>query len=481
MFYVVQAFLLLVGKPFVPVLIMTVWGTLILYSIYNFKQRMVLFVFGVTFFTFLLGRTVLVDIFPLFEQDPVFSDAVNNETNILLLITLCTITISYAVFEHFDKYRINRSYRVMFKSIRPDYENVKNTYKSVSKALFYVTFPFLIITALGRVLYVFKFGYLQYYTSYKLQVPYIVKKIGDFAQIDLFVFLFCKPNKKEAKPLIFLYMFYLILSIGTGQRFEFVCGLLMLFIYFILRNRQKSEVWLSKKQLVILIILFPVFLSFLSLINDIRMNNTVTVNGLLKNFFDFYYDLGSSSNVLKYEILLGHRLSHKFYCFGTIITFFRENLISRLFGANSYSGNTIDHALNGFSYTHAISYAGWGRYYLAGNGMGSCYIAELFHAFSYGGVIVGNIIYGLLIDKLYRFKGESVLGNALIFYSLYNFLLAPRGPYDGFTNAIFNPTSLIAIGLIYFVSKYLINRSAVNKQSKSRDNYKIKEKKLWNE
>ena len=453
-----QMILILFGRPVLPVAIITVWGIMMLYCLEDFDKRQVLFVFGITFFTFLLGRILLVEIFPLFEEDPVFPEKVDQTVDVILLVSLISLLVGYIFFESFNKCKFIEINQIPFGSNNVDKGHLYSEYSIIAKILFYCTFPFLIITTAGKVLYVIRYGYLQYYTSYELQVPYVVKKIGDFAQINLFIFLLCSPSKNEARPILTWYIIYLFLTLGTGQRFNFVCGLLILIVYFMMRNKENNEVWLSKKEIILMIVIFPVFLSFLSWINALRLNEELTFNGFLRNFFNFFYDLGSSVNVLKYEVSIGSKLKHTYYCFGTIITFFKENLISRLFGAPSYTGNTVEHGLNGYSYTHAISYAGWGSYYLAGNGMGSSYIAELYHAFSYPGLILGNIFYAFLVNKLYKFNGNSVLPRALIFYSLYDFLLAPRGPFDGFTSAIFNPTSIIGILIVYVLAKHLANR-----------------------
>lgn len=435
--------------------VITIWFIIFLYAVSDLNDRTALVTFSISFFVFLLSRVVLVDWLKLFEEDPVFSTKINNQTKWALLISLTSIFIGYIFFEKMSK---NKSSN---KNKKIDNPYLILSYKKISKILFYISYPFLLIVTLEIVIYVYNSGYLSYYVEYVSRIPYIIKKIADLTQIAFYVYLFTFPGKKEAKVPLILYIIYLFLTLGTGRRYTFVSNLLILFVYFTLRNK-RGDMWLRKKTLGIIVVLVPFFIAFLNSINSLRFKVEGEV-GLVAKLFDFFYDIGSSENVIKYEFRMGEMLPDKFYSLGTCIKFLRENLVMRLLGVETFSGNNAANALNGYAYTHAMSYLAWGNYYLRGNAMGSSYIAELHHDFSYTGIVVGNLIYAYCLQRFFRFRERNVILNTVYMLTLYNFLLSPRGPFDGFLGNLVDPITWIWILLIYLLAHHDAYNKGMNK------------------
>ena len=138
---------------------------------------------------------------------------------------------------------------------------------------------------------------------------------------------------------------------------------------------------------------------------------------------------------------------------GNVIDFLQGNIISRFLGIPHYSGNTVEHALKGHSLEHALSYVSMGSYYLKGHGLGGCYIADAFHDIRYFGVILVNVIYGCVLDRMFNFTGPGVWKKALSLLLLYYLLLAPRSGADGFITAIVDLTTWGTFLLIALVAK----------------------------
>ncbi len=78
---------------------------------------------------------------------------------------------------------------------------------------------------------------------------------------------------------------------------------------------------------------------------------------------------------------------------------FENAILRKMLDIRVYNGNSIENALYGHSLAHRLSYLEYGDYYLQGHGVGSCYIAELYHDFGVIGVMAGNYIYGYILRK----------------------------------------------------------------------------------
>ena len=139
--------------------VITIWFIIFLYAVSDLNDRTALVTFSISFFVFLLSRVVLVDWLKLFEEDPVFSTKINNQTKWALLISLTSIFIGYIFFEKMSK---NKSSN---KNKKIDNPYLILSYKKISKILFYISYPFLLIVTLEIVIYVYNSGYLSYYVE----------------------------------------------------------------------------------------------------------------------------------------------------------------------------------------------------------------------------------------------------------------------------------------------------------------------------
>ena len=112
--------------------------------------------------------------------------------------------------------------------------------------------------------------------------------------------------------------------------------------------------------------------------------------------------------------------------------------------------NSVDFAIKGNSLSNALSYKVlWS--YLSGSGVGTCYIAELFHDFGYIGVAIGSIIYGYVMQKINRIWNSchnNIWIVAVGFAMVEAFIKAPRWNYDIFVAYFLDLGMWMAFGSI---------------------------------
>ncbi|MDE6706483.1 MAG: O-antigen polysaccharide polymerase Wzy family protein, partial [Oscillospiraceae bacterium] len=150
------------------------------------------------------------------------------------------------------------------------------------------------------------------------------------------------------------------------------------------------------------------------------------------------------------------------YSFTVIYNLLFENrVVASLFNIKVYAGNSIEHALYGHSLAHTLSWFDYKQRYLNGHGVGSCYIAELYHDFGYIGVFVGNVIYGMILKSINKMPFSKPYTCAVLFSMLHALLLAPRGEYDMFINEAFG----IKVMMIFFFILFWDKKVKVKTQS----------------
>lgn len=417
-----------------------VWIDMVWYSSKKLESRAALFAFLLSFFVFLLGKNILEQLgLHTIEMD--FSSDINRHADISLLLSLSFLFLGY-IFSS----RVGR----IFKNKKEVLYNQGDSIlvRDISKKIFYGTFLVNLLKVVDIVLFVMRNGYIAYYLRYTSSLPYLVGKIGDMAVIAFWGYLATMPSKNEAKRPILLYFIYLMITLGTGKRFPLVAGLLTIFVYYVARNRINSEEeWFGKKQLRLCLIVAPVLVVILFFSSFIREGNSVSSDMIKNALTDFIYNQGASLNLLKRAKMYADKLPQgKIYSIGSTLDLLQANFFSRMLGIKSYTlGNTVERATQGNSFAHAMSYIVMGNAYLNGRGTGSCYIAEAYHDFGYIGVIVINIIYGVILQRMFDLKNKGPLRCAIVLIMFNALLLAPRGSADAFFAELFDPTTWITL------------------------------------
>lgn len=443
---------------------MLLWLNLIVYAVSKFNERSVFFGFLVTFFVFLMGRQML-EIFGMHKIETSFPDNIQKRTELTLLISLIGLFLGYIISGYFKNSKI----KIRIKK-KNNEKNVLIPYiRKVSSLCFRVTYIFAILKVLEAAVYVSHAGYLSTYTSYSSNLPYIVQKLAEVSPILMFTYLGTLPSKKECQCNIILYGVYLLLTLATGRRYECIGGLLLLVVYYALRNENidtYNEKWIGKKEILFISLGAIGIIIVANIIGTSRfgIESYKSTNGYL---LDFIYQQGVSISVIKRYIEYGTNLPKgKLYFIGSTLSALARSPIGRLFNIPLYGGNTVENAMNGLSFAHALSYLVMGKQYLNGSGMGSSYIAEIMYSFGYIGIFIANIFYGVILRKFFKLKKDKVWANTIVIIMMNSLFFAPRGSFDAFFADLLSVNVWETLIFIYLVSNILYKNKRRNVQLK---------------
>lgn len=425
-----------------------VWLLLVTITVRDLKNNVASFCFLISIFVFLLGREVCFNYLgvPVYY---IFLTKENDFAFACLIISMVGLLVGNSI------------------SIKKENEDIisvdyTSTYisclKEVSKYACIICFIFQFISIFLQIAYVRRVGYISSYSedSGGAGVPAVISYVGAFLPIALFIYLTSKPAKKEAMIALFMYEVYAFFTLLSGKRFPFVAINMLILVYMTIRNRDEGG-WISKKVVFLIVGSLPMMLVFLAAYDSVRIGQSFSFTSITDSIISFFDNQGGSINVIKRVRYYDEELSDLKYCsFNGTRTLLFENLVTRkLFDLKIYSGNSIEYALKGHSLAHRLSYYNFGLEYLKGRGVGSCYIAELYHDFGYLGVFVGSVVYGRLFRAINYMKFSHPVKDGLLLAMLYYILLAPRGGFDSFVNNVFGLYTLLGLVVILYFTRVL--------------------------
>lgn len=450
----ILAFIILVLMKADPTVsfILLLWFWIIWYAIDDINNRILLFMFSVSFFNFLLGREILEHVFKYQVED--FPADVETHAKIMLLLSLTVLLFSYLFF---SKYNFKR--REQLRDFKPTYNVVR--IRSISQKLYYFTIVIAIAYNIVMGYFTLAFGYYGTYTDvaistiYNNFAIYTIEKINQMMPVFLALFLATVPSHSQTKRVSSLYFLYLLTSLLSGQRAKFVIGLLWIIIYYVYRNNTSDEKWISKQFVALGVLMLPAAILMLSLLSQIREGNGIDSIKIIMGIPDYFYQQGVSVNVIKRAYEFAYRLNSDHLYSMSVIT---DGVIGRILGFARFSGNSVIHAEEGYSLAHALSYVMLGDGYLLGRGTGSSYIAELYHDFEYIGVIIGNIVYGYLISRSLTIRPDKFYINAMALLVIRQLLWSPRGGFSDFLLVLLQPFTIFAFLIVMVLSQLTKNK-----------------------
>lgn len=112
----------------------------------------------------------------------------------------------------------------------------------------------------------------------------------------------------------------------------------------------------------------------------------------------------------------------------------------------------------GHSFGQTISYIALKSEYLAGRGYGSSYIAEVMQDYGWFGIIMINIVYGILMKNAKFVKKNEYLVNMFICYMIVGLIYAPRSTAIGPFMKIFSFNAILANIIVWIVAKLIYMR-----------------------
>lgn len=440
----------------------------IIYGFESFNRRIIFFMFNVTFFVFLMGRMFVSQVFHYKEKEfkllgTYFTDQ-STIINILIMLSLSLfcLYLGYALLDR----NIHRS----FDRYIPEETDYIRNIRTISLIVFAIAIVFKLIYLAGAIQASQSLGYYAYFSTFKSSLPGPLVLISRMFPIAFFVYLATLPAIKRAWIPILAYLFVDGLSVLTGSRSDFMLDVLILFIYFCYRNQiaEKTQTykWFGKKTLITGIIAAPVLLALMNFVGNNRGSTSTSSNSVLDSLMSFFFSQGISVNVIGYTIEKAKEIPDKIYSIGPLTEYIKFNLWGNLTGGHGgWSGQSVDRALEGYQYSHTISYVIMKDLYLKGVGYGSSFVAELYHDFGYAGIILGSMIIGLLIGwftKMLTSKHIIVIAIALIMARMTLFI--PRASTIAFIIDTFSPANIFTAIVIFAGERVL--RPYLNRRRK---------------
>lgn len=430
----------------------------ILVSLKYWAQRLASLLFFSAFFVFLCGRELLEILFQIRRND--YAPSVNFIVYLEIFVALATITITYSILNYFTTGKFLGS-RVG-RHIKPS-----NQISPISKIVIVQKFQkiwnskIFIVSTFWTYIFIWTCGTLSRIIAGKYALTHGYKSIYlQFAQLkssNSFLLLldkielalplalsFClciQIKKSYQHAVIASYLFYLFLSLLSGQRANIMAGLIILILFIVREKKVSLQYSLRKfklKTLGFISAFTIIIITIVVLVERIRG----TADGVFKfPILSFFYQQGVSILVLKKEIYFSNQIPSDVYY---SLSAFYYGFFAKIFGLPVYHGNTVNNALHGSSLSHAITYISDKSLYLHGGGVGSSYIAEIHHDFSFIGIFIGSILFAAFLFWFDRL-GRTYIGDLFRFLLLPTFIWTPRGETTGFIAKLLQPSNFLYI------------------------------------
>lgn len=434
-----------------------------LVSFSKYPENIPFFLFLVSFFTFLLGRMVVTNYFNYKEgYNGLLGTAFSNPDIVFKILILVFISLLFLSIGYIISLPINFKKKAI--------NNLNKEIRLISKYFFIFSFIFRILVLVEMIQTSSSVGYYESFSTFSSSLPSVFRLLSEMYDISLFIFLGTMPTKKESLPWISCYVLDGILSMLSGRRSYFLLNIFIIVIYYFYREydsrKKKGEKWINIRHFLIFIGSFPFLIIVLNIIGSFRGGNGYKSDGISASFLEFLYSQGISINVIGYTINFDKSLPNRNYSFGPIIEFFVTKILSRFgnINTNLYSGQNIFRALEGNLFSHTISYFIMPDLYLRGIGYGSSYIAELFKDFSYIGVVLGNIFYGVFFRNIFKLiQNVDAILKGIIFLMVRQLMFAPRSGFTNFLVAALSLPKVLCVVIILLIS-YIINQERVGRR-----------------
>lgn len=299
------------------------------------------------------------------------------------------------------------------------------------------------------------------YTDYYLinlseYAPVYVRTLATMAPYALCAYLATLPSKKPATIALVLNILTSVPMLIIGSRGDFVITILFAILYYVLRDFTDGKgTWFGRFEKTILVICLPFGTIAMGLLTYIRADTAIVNFGFLTSFIDAIYGQGVSYDVLDKGFTVNNQiasLGFKFYTFGPLIDYITQGPFGRyILGIDPLgSANSVKLAVEGFSYSHAMSYFAHPRY-LMGEGYGSSYLLETYTDFGYLGIGVFSFLFGMILSYLPRFFHKGGMWGTLSLVICFTVFHMPRGSALEWIKFIWTPQFWFTIVVIYVI------------------------------
>ena len=426
----------------------------ILYTFNNLRYYIIHLLFFITIFIFLVSRPT-IDYFKSGVMNTYQVDAYKFAF-LSVIISIVGLTIGGFLVpkrEHtINNYSKNEERKDWISYIR-----------KTSLLIFIVSYPFYLIRLVERLIYRMKFSYYEYYANFKSELPYFTYILSTFVVYAMCVYLATKPKKTHSAIVMVTFVFANVINLLVGTRNPFVLSVIFAFMYYFVRNQEEKGKWIGLKEKVVLYIGTPIMMVAMGILNYVRDDAEINKTGIFDILLDFVYKQGTSFGVLTRGYLYEGNLPVKEfrnYTFSSIIEYFSKGNLAILFGAKPYTAenNSIELALQSDRYPHNISYIVMKEEYLAGHGIGSSYIMEIYTDYGLMGVFLFSILLGILFILMMKiaYSGKILLFSMTLLV-LNNLFFMPRSSFSESFFSLFT-MQFWGIIIIIFVSAGLLKK-----------------------
>lgn len=450
--------------------IMFLWLNNILYACGKLKERIVFLFFNITLALFTLTKPF----FRLWNGDStyLYRFATTNMDYALkaLWMTLLAMfagVVLYQVVERLVQGRIlchkKPGRGVLHKLGIQEKEVWLKSLRLVAEIVFYVSFCCYFVLRMEEYLFVRNGDYLDYYTSFKSQLPYIVYVISTFMKYGFAIFLATLPSKKRTFLPSVLYVVSALPSLLVGMRNPIAQNVIFVFLYYFIRDALKDkQKWIGKIEKGLVILGVPFAVVFFAVYSYIRSNLEIAAKGIWELVFGFLEGQGVTFEVLNIAhgcIPYLPQRAVRNYTFGGFLDYFLHGTIAqKLFGASALpSGNNLIMALESNSFAHNMSYIAMGQTYLDGRGWGSSYLLEVFTDYGYIGIVIFSAILGAFMIFMIKKMGKGVFSTAFFLLCLMNLFFVPRASATGWLDFILTAQCWVSVFTIVGGS-YILTR-----------------------
>ena len=450
--------LFLSGVNTAYIVTLIVWLFLMAYALQKLVENMVLLCFLASFFVFLLSREFVYFFFDV-KRNYLYLEQYNNITFLLMLVSLLILFVGYNYKFIIAAFQNRIGYVSHSNFDEPDLGKTI-IYQRVYEIAFWLCYISAMIITSIKVLFVRRNGYLASYLEGDIYGGLgFLSYLSSFLIVAISLYLSTKPSKKKSMIVLVLYEFYGVLSLFTGHRYIFIAVSMYSCIYFCLRHKKEGG-WIKRKYVISVAIILPMIIVLMTAMDSLRLGKSFEFSSMKSSFISFFDQQGGSDNVIKRVFYYEDELKDMEFTSlsNTHNLLFENAIIRKLFNIKVFSGNSVEHALYGNSLAHRLSYYEYGSWYLEGRGVGSCYIAELYHDFKWLGVIFGSLLYGILLKKISDISFKKPFRDGILLATTYYIILAPRGEFDAAVGNVFSLYSLIIMAVIWLSIKIISSR-----------------------
>jgi oligosaccharide repeat unit polymerase len=430
------------------------------YCLRELKRNVLFFCFNITFFIFLLGRMIVTEFFSYNEH---LRGIAGLDFANLSLVSSTLICIYISLISLFLGYILCNKISFMDKKNHKN-KNISSLKKS-SLLLYFIAIIIRLYIVIEMRQASVSEGYFETFTTFNSSLPSIIQTFGNMYDVFLFSFLATFPRKKEILLPSFIYILEGAIAASSGRRSVLILNILILVVYFLSRDDNKSEVevWFGLKEKLFSIVSVPILITLMTFIGRIRsnFNSGTSIKSIQNSFFEFFYSQGVSANLIGYTDIYRNDLPKgRIWTFGPFMEFIENSIIRPFQGLPALTGQSLERAQNGFLFSQALPYLIMPTAYLQGYGYGSSFVAENYADLGFLGVFLGSLVYGGII----LFLAKSIKrGNfVLIVISLSmarSILFSPRATYFSFIVSTFSPSKIVAIILVYALSTIFVKKN----------------------